>query len=186
MIESWNEDHTGWALFSDDETMRFRLGRSLDGRPLVVHDGIIESDACAVFLMLNPSIASAFINDPTIKRGMGFAAAWGCDVYQAVNIHPLCSTDPGCLYSWTRGLSATDWRAIQDQNMEQIRLACVGAKRVIAAWGKHGSHLLQGKAVREFCAAQGIALHHLGLNKDGSPKHPLYLLGGTEPQEWTI
>lgn len=186
MIDQWSEDRTGWARFSDDETLRFRLGRSLDGRPLVVHDGIVESDACATFLMLNPSIASAFINDPTITRGMGFATAWGCDVYQAVNIHPLRSTDPDGLYGWTRSISAAWWQEIQDINFEQIRLACVGAKRVIAAWGKHGAHLLQGKAVREFCAAQGIRLHHLGLNKDGSPKHPLYLKGGTEPQEWTL
>lgn len=59
---------------------------------------------------------------------------------------------------------AADWEAIQAQNLEQIRLACVEAKRVVAAWGRHGSHLLQGKAVREYCAARSIKLHHLGLN----------------------
>lgn len=185
MIEEFNSDHTGWALFSDDEKLRFRLARSLDGQPLVVNGGIVEGDACATFLMLNPSVASAFINDPTIKRGMAFATAWGCDVYQAVNIHPLRSTDPEGLYGWTRSLSATDWRMVQEQNLEQIRLACVGARRVVAAWGTHGVHLLQGQAVREFCASQGIILSHLGLTKDGYPRHPLYLKGGTEPQEWS-
>lgn len=186
MIEQWSEDHTGWALFSDDEKLRFRLGRSLNGEPLVINGGIVESDACAVFLMLNPSKANAFKPDPTVKRGMGFARSWGCDVYQAVNIHPLRSTDPDGLYRWTLETAAGDWNEIQRQNLEQIRLACVGAKIVIAAWGVHGAHLAQGRAVREFMRGDSITLHHLGLTKAGYPKHPPYLLGGTEPQEWTL
>lgn len=193
MIESWNEDRTGWAVFGDDidpdtgeSSLRFRLGRSLDGRPLVVNGGIVESDACATFLMLNPSKATAFKVDQTINKDMLFGRLWGCDVMQAVNIHPLRSTDPDGLYSWTRRVSASEWQAIHEQNLEQIRLACVGAKFVIAAWGKHGAHLLQGKAVREFCASQSIKLWHLGLNNDGSPKHPLYRPLATEPQEWTL
>lgn len=186
MIDEYNDDRTGWARFSDDRTMRFRCARSLDGRPLVVNgDGIVESDACAVFAMLNPSVASAFHNDPTVKRGMGFSKAWECDVYQAVNIYPLMSTDPSALYGWTRRTSAEDWRVIQKQNLEQIRWACVGAKYVIAAWGTHGAHLLQGQAVREFMECDGVLLSHLGLTKDGYPKHPLYIKGGTAPQRWS-
>jgi len=30
------------------------------------------------------------------------------------------------------------------------------------------------------------AFHVLALNKDGSPKHPLYVRGDTQPQEWEI
>jgi hypothetical protein len=188
VIDQYSDDHRGWARFSDDMTMRFRLARSLDGRQLVVHEdaGLVESDAKATFLMLNPSVASAFINDPTIKRDMGFGISWGCDVLEAVNIHPLRSTDPAGIYTWTRATSAIEWGEIQRVNNEQIRLACVGAKYVIAAWGTHGMHMAQGRAVREFCAVNGIRLHHLGLTKDGHPKHPLYLKGGTAPQEWSV
>lgn len=28
-------------------------------------------------------------------------------------------------------------------------------------------------------------LHHLGLNKNGSPKHPLYIATSTQPQRFT-
>lgn len=202
MIHQYNYDKTGWALFSDDMTMRYRLARSLDtsftntpavsavsfaAGPLTVSEhGIVHSDNSAVFLMLNPSVASAFINDPTVRRGMRFAAAWGCDVYQAANIHPLRSTQPEALVPWVRRMSGDDWAALQRENNEQIRLACIGARYVIAAWGTHGELRGQGQAIREVCSGYGIRLHHLGLTKDGHPKHPLYIKGGTEPQKWPL
>ncbi|CAB3713885.1 hypothetical protein LMG24076_04159 [Trinickia soli] len=36
-------------------------------------------------------------------------------------------------------------------------------------------------------ATQG-KLFHLGLNKDGSPKHPLYIAAGVQPErlEWSV
>lgn len=184
MIDEVSPDGLGWARFSDDMTMRFRLARSLDGTPLVVNGGIVESDKCVTFAMLNPSTASAFRDDPTVKRGMSFARALGAGVYQAVNIHPVRSTDPQGMYDWCR-MPADQWSAVQRLNNEEIRLACVGAM-VIAAWGTHGAYLAQGNAVREFLRGDSKPLYHLGLTKDGHPRHPLYIKGGTEPQEWIL
>jgi hypothetical protein len=185
VIDQHTTDGTGWARFSDDDKLRFRLARSLDGTRLVVNGpGIVESDGSAVFVMLNPSTATAFANDPTITRGFGFARSWGCDVYEAVNIWPPRSTDPAGLHTWTRELSSGDLAEIHRLNLEQIRLACIGAKYVIAAWGVHGAHLFQGRKIREFMQRESIILSHLGLTKDGYPKHPLYLRADTQPQEW--
>jgi hypothetical protein len=183
MIDEYNADRTGWARFSNDRTLRFRLARSLTGAPLVIQKrtGFVKSDRGCVFLMLNPSTANAFQNDPTIRRGMGFGRAWGCDVYQAVNLHPIMSTDPGALVAW-----CARPRTVEDHdNREQIRRACVGARYVIAAWGTHGRRGAQGDLIRSWCASADIRMQHLGLTKDGHPKHPLYLRADTVPQAWT-
>lgn len=140
----------------------------------------MENVACrsAVFCMLNPSTANAFEDDRTIRRGIGFARKWGCQLYEAVNIEPLRSTDPKGLYTWT------DSDRHHATNLQQILAACRYAHIVIAGWGTHGEHRGRGRQVRTFLADNGIKLHHLGLTKDGHPKHPLYLKADTEPTEW--
>ena len=45
----------------------------------------------------------------------------------------------------------------------------------VAGWGVHGAHQLRAGKVETDLAMEGIALHCLGLTKDGWPKHPLYL-----------
>lgn len=181
MIDQWSEGRIGWARFSDDMTMRYRLARSLHGRPLVIREpGIIECQRRVAFGLLNPSVADAFKLDPTVKRCEGFALALGADVYEIVNAAALRSTDPGELYKRCCG-----FRGDGPDNDEQILLACRGAYRVIAGWGKHGALDHRGVVVRKLLADAGVAVYHLGLNKDGSPKHPLYLKGGTEPQPWS-
>jgi hypothetical protein len=183
VIDQWSEDRTGWAKFSDDMTMRYRLARSLTDAGW---DWLNASEAPArssvkrvVFAMLNPSTADAFVLDPTIKRCIAFARGWGADVLQVVNAFALRSTDPKELYKWSFGLRGDD-----QENNEQIVMASTGAMRVVAGWGKHGALDRRGEIVRSMLAGQGVRLYHLGLNRDGSPKHPLYLKGGTEPQEW--
>ncbi len=182
MIDSFSPDGTGWARFSDDMTMRYRLARNLNSLPIEVDDGrIIDADR-VVFLLLNPSTADAFRLDPTVKRCVAFATAWQADVVEVVNIFALRSTDPSELYKRTWGL-----RGDHQDNDREIVAACTGAYRVIAGWGKHGALDHRGRTVRTLLSYHhGIKLHHLGLNQDGSPKHPLYLKGGTEPQEWTL
>lgn len=178
MIEQWSQDKTGWAKFSDDMTMRYRLARSFT--PFSPEVERLNGSPRVVFVMLNPSTADAFQLDPTIKRCVAFATSWQADVIEVVNIFALRSTDPRALYSRACGFRGDDATA-----NEEIVRACTGAHRVVAGWGKHGALDHRGLAVLSRLRSVGIKLHHLGLNKDGSPKHPLYLKGGTEPQEWT-
>jgi hypothetical protein len=132
------------------------------------------------FLLLNPSVATAFQSDPTVTRCRGFALMLGADVYQVANIDALRSTDPQGLYKCAAGFRGDD-----EDNNREILAACTGAYRVIAGWGVHGVLGRRGDVVRELLATRGIALHHLGLTKDGHPRHPLYLSSSTEPQEWS-
>jgi hypothetical protein len=56
--------------------------------------------------------------------------------------------------------------------------------RIVAAWGTHGAHLDRGPAVERLLRAQPRPLHHLGLTKDGHPKHPLYIGYDQQPILW--
>ena len=179
MIDSFNADRTGWARFSDDETKRYRLARSLDGRELEVVDHGVCADRRVTFLMLNPSTADAFVLDPTIKRCKAFALAWGADVLEVVNLYTIRSTDPKKLREPGIDLGIDE---IAD---EEIGLACGDAAIVVAGWGNHGWIEGRGAIVRDRLTSAGIELHHLGLTKEARPKHPLYLKATTRLEVWT-
>ena len=129
------------------------------------------------FLMLNPSTADAFQLDPTNRRCVGFAQAWGYGSMVTTNIFAFRSTDPAGLRT------AED--AIGPENNDAILSAAMNADLVIAAWGTHGELQGRGTAVREMLVGAGIALHALRLTKAGHPGHPIYVAGDTLPTTWT-
>jgi hypothetical protein len=182
MIDEFSEGRTGWARFSDDRRMRYRLARSLDGRSLEIDaSGVVTShSAQACFVMLNPSTADAFDLDPTVRRCLGFALKLGADCCQVVNVFALRSTDPAELRK-----SAAGFRGDDNANNEQIAMAARAAATVIVAWGHHALLGGRGQLVREMLIQSGVNLWHLGLTKGGDPRHPLYLKSDTSPQLWT-
>lgn len=169
MIDQWSEDRTGWALFSDDMTMRYRLARSLIGSRL---DDVPERDEPkaerCVFVMLNPSTADAFQLDPTVNECRKRALSLGADVLEVVNLFALRSPHPVDLRKRAFGFRGDD-----QVNNDAIIKACTGAAWVIAAWGNHGALDHRDLTVFNMLRALGIKLHHLGLTADGYPKHPL-------------
>jgi hypothetical protein len=177
MIDEYSLDRTGWARFSSDRRMRYRLARSLTDTPIVVRDSIVESVRGVTFLMLNPSTADAFELDPTVRRCLGFARDWGADVLQVVNLFALRATDPRELY-------APDADVGSDHiNDGEILGACLdaGVQKVIGGWGAHGVLNDRGRRVLAMLTKFNVRLEHLGLTKRGHPKHPLYLKASTVP-----
>jgi hypothetical protein len=125
-----------------------------------------------VLIMLNPSTADAFRDDPTIKRCMGFARAWGYTVLEVVNLFAFRATKPAKLKK------AKD--PVGPENDQVIRTACFDAKRVVAAWGTHGSYLGRDEYVmREVLA--GYDIYWIRKTKKCKPEHPLYLPGKLKP-----
>jgi len=47
-----------------------------------------------VFIMLNPSKADAYIDDPTLRRCIGFAKSWGFGSLTVINLFAYRSTKP--------------------------------------------------------------------------------------------
>lgn len=127
------------------------------------------SDAAPVtFIMLNPSTADADIDDPTIRRCMGFARAWNAGGIVVANLFALRSTDPAAL--------AKDEAPIGPQNDEAICRAVLAASRTIAAWGAHAFAERRAATVKRMIA-QSLTrpLDCLGKTKSGHPRHPLYV-----------
>jgi len=52
--------------------------------------------------------------------------------------------------------------------------------RVVAAWGRHGKFMNRDLIVQEAIPD----IHALAINKDGTPKHPLYVKGDTIPEPY--
>ena len=69
-------------------------------------------------------------------------------------------------------------------NQHHILSCCSEAAFVIAAWGVNGTFAARDLTVRQWLSQAGIKLHHLGLTKEGHPKHPLYLPKTLTPIAW--
>ncbi|RWO57153.1 DUF1643 domain-containing protein [Mesorhizobium sp.] len=133
-----------------------------------------EPKAC-VFIMLNPSTAGGEEDDPTIRRCVGFARAWGYDRLEVLNLFAYRATDPKALLSLNH-----DDDPVGESNLSAFnRVLGLPVGIVICAWGAHGGHLGQDET-----AIGWLGSHRrfaLGLTKGGHPKHPLYLPGRAEP-----
>lgn len=190
MIDEYNDDHTGWARFSDDRVMRYRLARSLAGKPIAeMLSRLLPGEylgSRVVFLMLNPSTADAFKHDPTVGECMKRSRQLGADVLEVVNLFAFRSPYPADLRKRAHGSRGDD----ADANREILN-ACCGAEIVVAAWGNHGALDHRATVVRGLLRDHGIKLHHLGLTEGGFPKHPLArgvhrIPAALMPQEWSV
>lgn len=162
-------DGKAGCILSDCEQYRYRLWRHWN-RDL----------PSLGFIMLNPSTADHQVNDPTITRCLQRALAGGkFGGLEVVNLFPLRSTDPDGLLRHPAPLGD---RA--DRNNGAIMDALDRCSMVICAWGAHKAAPAQAADVLRIIrmCGRGPLLHHLGLNKDGSPKHPLYIAASTKPQ----
>lgn len=153
----------GSAIFSDCGTYRYQLTR-----------GPREA-AAAVFVMLNPSTADANQNDPTIRRCLGFARAWGFGQLIVANLYALRSTDPRALKSHLD--------PVGPENDLHLRQLAATASSIVVAWGANAE---QGRAfkVATMMRAAGARLSCLGTTRDGAPRHPLYVSASTPLQEY--
>jgi hypothetical protein len=151
------------ARFSSCGVYRYELWRSWNTKPPIV------------FLMLNPSTADAERNDPTVERCERRARALRAGGVIVVNIFALRSTDPKALYR------APD--PVGPENDESIVRSCatLQPRAVICAWGRHGNLHGRGAAVLALLRTHGVIPMCLGLNGDGTPKHPLYLRYSAKP-----
>jgi hypothetical protein len=150
------------AMISPCGLYRYRLWRQWE-----------PAAGSVLWIMLNPSIADAVLDDATIRRCMSFAVTWGYGGIVVVNLFALRSTSPLLLYGHPD--------PIGPENDAEILRAVTGATRILAAWGQHGGYVNRGATVARIVAASGRSLECLGITKDGQPKHPVRVSGDLQP-----
>jgi hypothetical protein len=139
------------AFFSPCGKYRYQLYRIWD-----------ESKPLAMCIGLNPSTANSADNDPTITRLIGILTDAGYGGFHMMNLYGLISPNP------------EDLTAHPDPDGENrkwvfaIRDLC---QDVIFCWGNFQQAEHRGKKM----AAKYPEGLCFGKNKNGSPKHPLYL-----------
>jgi hypothetical protein len=124
--------------------------------------------------MLNPSSADATVDDPTVRRCIGFSRAWGMGALVVVNLFAFRTPSPG-------DLSRVD-DPVGPENDDAIHDAVVRSRVVVAAWGAERLARRRTACVFEILAGLGRDVRCLGTTKDGSPRHPLYVAASTRPE----
>src|SRR5438874_4748208 len=122
------------------------------------------------FVLLNPSTADEQIDDPSIRRCMGFARAWNFGSMEVVNLFAYRATDYRELFK------AND--PIGEENNHFRKQAVECCSTVVLGWGTRGMLLGRDRQILSLLAGRKD-LYCLGITKDGQPRHPLYVQGDT-------
>jgi hypothetical protein len=128
-----------------------------------------------MFIGLNPSTANEFSDDPTIRRVKAIAKNLGYGGVYMMNCFAYISTDPKSLKI---NPMSKEWN---DNMLTVIASKCAD---VIFAWGNFEVVKSTGRdleLIEMFPNAK--ALH---INKNGSPKHPLYVKGDVVPVKFKL
>lgn len=129
------------------------------------------------FIMLNPSTADASIDDPTIRRCIGFANDLGFAGIIVVNLHAYRASTPIAL----QGKKDPD--GPENREWLQRAFSVTGDNHVVAAWGTNVHP--RNRATRLWIKSIVRPIYCLGVTKGGHPRHPLYIPNGTELQRYT-
>lgn len=138
------------ATFSEGRKYRYALWRIWDkNKPLIM------------FIGLNPSTVNEHKDDPTICRVKKFAFDWGYGGVYMMNLFAYVTAYPKELIKCNNPLGDND------KFLKKISERC---DKIIFAWGSFDEAKDRAKKVAEMF--DGYALM---INKDGSPRHPLYV-----------
>lgn len=149
-------DEDNGASFSTDRKFRFCLWRKWD-----------DSKPSIMFIGLNPSTANETGDDPTIRRVKKFASDWGYGGVYMMNCFAFVSTNPKDLKDFSNNES-------NNKCLKQTAALC---DKIIFAWGNFDEAKERGKEI----AKMFPGAFALEINKNGSPKHPLYVPGNVIP-----
>ena len=156
---------TSSAILSDCGQYRYRLDRVWDPDKKTV-----------VFLMLNPSTADGNSDDPTIRRCISFAKAWGFGGLTVGNLFALRATNPKELYAHPD--------PVGPDNDDHLLKIAQSSMQVICAWGTHGA--LRGRASEVYSRLEFFDLRALKVTAKGHPGHPLYIAASTERKPFVM
>jgi hypothetical protein len=157
------ENKSSGAAFSDCRNYRYALWRIWNRNlPLVM------------FIGLNPSTANESEPDNTIRRVKSISENLGYGGFYMMNCFPIISTDPKILKDTDKTVFDQQQYFINNQKLKEVTAKC---KDIIFAWGNFKEVQNRAKEV-QLMFPNAKALH---INKNGSPKHPLYCRKDIQP-----
>jgi len=141
------------AIFSEDRKYRYVLWRlwSQSRKPLLV-------------IGLNPSTANEIQDDPTITRCMKRASILGYGSLLMANLYAYVSTNPDVLH-----MKGNEFTGIENDAYLERTIAL--ADRTVCGWGSFPAATTRSGIVLNMIKDP----YCLGVNRDGQPKHPLYI-----------
>lgn len=165
-----SQDMKSTAYFSDDKKYRYRLERRWD-------DAEMQSGGVPLFIMMNPSTADIDVDDPTVRRCVGYAKRWNMKGLVVCNLFAYRATYPKML------LEVEDPVGVENDNT--LQKEAERAEKIICAFGlppkqvfyrvHHVIHLLR---------SVNKPLYALQQTQAGWPGHPLYLRKNIDPVLW--
>lgn len=139
--------------------------------------GVSTIPGFVLWVLCNPSTASASVDDATERRGWAFTDLWGYEEMRFINTNPYRSTEPK--------LARYPDEPVLLDNDRYLRYHARRAALIICAWGTNANPRLAGRAESILRVAAGPnRLYTLGLTMNGTPKHPLYLSYKSCPTLW--
>lgn len=148
------------ATFSSDGSLRWELIRQWDANlPPMLLD------------MLNPSKAGVEYDDPTVRKGIGFATRLGFGSLHVVNLSAHIATDPR---EWKRAGCPVDPTNASWVLNRALSVKNAGGK-VVCAWGANARDLDVADEHVEMFRRHRIRTWALRILGDGTPAHPLML-----------
>lgn len=134
-----------------------------------------------LIVMLNPSKATHKVDDATKIRVWKRAARLGYGEVILANLGAGRATDP------------EKWKRMDDpvgpDNRDTLRdlLREIGLRNgiVVVGWGKHGRFKDLDAWFVKMARVRGANLYCLGVNKDETPKHPLYVASAKQLERFT-
>lgn len=147
------------AIISDCKQYRYKLWRVWD-----------ETKPLVGFIGLNPSTADGAVDDPTIKKLIGYAFRWRYGGFYIGNLFAFRATDPKVMMKAPEPIGP-----LNDDSLREISDLCNG--NLVAMWGTKGTHLNRDKEVMPMFPE----LKCFCKTSDGAPGHPLYLPSDLKP-----
>lgn len=149
---------------------------------------MLERKVLAV-IGLNPSTADETVDDPTIRRCLGYMHSWGYTALVMLNLHSFRATEPADLKACGQDeIETPEWQA----NGDWMDWAVIHADLVLCAWGNDGAWNGQGGQTAgqlddiQFDRRTDDKLRCLRITKAGHPIHPLYQPKDRQPQDFPV
>lgn len=108
------------------------------------------------------------------RNGFGALVVW--------NPFAFRSTDPSAVYEADEPIGPDN-----DRHIAEILSECAaGSGLCMVGWSYYGAHSGRDKQIVEMATQAAVRLHCVGVNKDGSPRHPLYVALAAPFMPWAV